>query len=99
MAGPNLLIGNGQVLAGTITRDVSGSSSNIFPYTIERARERLGPGIEQIALALESLPQGAKPKTGKTGLSARATKEAAELVQEQESILNRKTLPSKRVRY
>lgn len=44
-------------------------------------------------------PKGAKPKTGKTGLSARATKEAAELVQEQESILNRKTLPSKRVRY
>jgi len=68
MAGPNLLIGNGQVLAGTITRDVSGSSSNIFPYTIERARERLGPGIEQIALALESLPQGAKPKGEGTAL-------------------------------
>ncbi len=68
MAGPNLLIGNGQVLAGAVTRDVSGSSSSVYPYTIERARQRLGPGIAQIAEALELLPEGAKPRGEGTAL-------------------------------
>ena len=67
MAGPNLLIGNGQVLAGTVRREVSGSSAKDFPYTIERARERLGPGIDLIAQEIDDLPDPAKPRGEGTG--------------------------------
>lgn len=68
MAGPNLLIGNGQVLAGPVAREISGSSTKEFPYTIERARERLGSSIEQVAQAIDALPTQAKPRGEGTGL-------------------------------
>lgn len=68
MAGPNLLIGNGQVLAGPTVREVSGSGSKHFPYTIERARERLGPAIDLVVEAIEKLPEAAKPKGEGTGM-------------------------------
>jgi hypothetical protein len=68
MAGPNLLIGNGQVLAAPTAREVSGSSSKDFPYTIERARERLGPSIDLLAQIIDDLPKAAKPRGEGTGL-------------------------------
>ncbi len=61
MPGPNLLIGNGQVLTRSIARDKSGGSKKTFPYTIERARERLEPGLKAIVAATEALPDIAKP--------------------------------------
>jgi hypothetical protein len=68
MAGPNLLIGNGQVLTGAVSREPSGSSAKDFPYSIEQARQRLAPGIELIAQAIEQLPENAKPRGEGTGL-------------------------------
>ncbi len=68
MAGPNLLIGNGQVLAAPTVREVSGSSTKNFPYSIEQARERLGPAIDLVAQTIDGLPEAAKPKGEGTGL-------------------------------
>lgn len=68
MAGPNLLIGNGEVLAAPTAREISGSSSKKFPYSIERARERLGSAIDLVAETIDELPDRAKPKGEGTGL-------------------------------
>jgi hypothetical protein len=68
MPGPNLLIGNGQVLANQVSREMRGSSPKEFPYTIDRARERLAPGIDLIAQAIEELPEDAKPRGEGTGM-------------------------------
>lgn len=68
MAGPNLLIGNGQVLAGPVAREISGSSNKEFPYTIERARERLGGSIDALAQVIDALPAPAKPRGEGTAL-------------------------------
>lgn len=68
MGGPNLLIGNGQVLAGTVEREISGSSNKEFPYTIERARERLGASIDTVAQMIDALPARTKPRGEGTGL-------------------------------
>lgn len=62
MAGPNLLIGNGQVLAGATLRPRGGSSNNKFVYTLEQARARLGPVLGEIVDALDQLPERAKPR-------------------------------------
>lgn len=61
MAGPNLLIGNGEVLAGPTPRQRGGSSNTRFVYTIEQARARLAPALADIVSALEQLPARAKP--------------------------------------
>lgn len=68
MPGPNLLIGNGEVLAGVIERDGGGGGKKVYPYTIQRARERLQAGIVSIADALDQLPDTAKPRGEGTGL-------------------------------
>jgi len=68
MSGPNLLIGNGEVLAGTVMRDGRLGGKKAYPYTIQRARERLHDGITGIANALDHLPDAAKPRGEGTGL-------------------------------
>ena len=68
MAGPNLLIGNGKVLTHTIESDQGGGGKKAYPYTIQRARERLHAGIAEIADALDRLPDAAKPRGEGTGL-------------------------------
>lgn len=68
MAGPNLLIGNGQVLAGAVAREVSGGSKTTFPYNIEQARERLRDDLTRIANAIDELPEEAKPRAEGTGI-------------------------------
>lgn len=68
MAGPNLLIGNGHVLTAPAAREVSGSSPKAFPYTIERARERLGSAIDLVADTIDKLPEAAKPRGEGTAL-------------------------------
>lgn len=62
MPGPNLLIGNGQVLAGAIPRPPSGGGAKQAHYTIEDARRRLGPVLGSIVEAVGNLPAGAKPR-------------------------------------
>ncbi len=68
MPGPNLLIGNGQVLAGAIPREPGGGGNKQYPYTIQEARDRLGPALKQLladehfatllrAEGLDSLPK------------------------------------------
>ena len=68
MPGPNLLIGNGEVLAGAVPREPGGGGNKVNHYTIQRARERLSDGIAGIAQALDQLPQEAKPRGEGTGL-------------------------------
>lgn len=53
MPGPNLLIGNGEVLAGAIVRDGGFGGNKAYPYTIQEARDRLRDGIAGIAEALD----------------------------------------------
>jgi subtilisin family serine protease len=65
---PNLLIGNGEVLAKLLDSDKAGSSTTVYPYSILRARERLSAGILGIVGALDGLPAGAKPHNEGTGL-------------------------------
>lgn len=62
MAGPNLLIGNGQVLAGPTPRLRGGSSNSKFVYSLDQARARLGPLLAEIVDALDQLPERAKPR-------------------------------------
>lgn len=62
MPGPNLLIGNGQVLAGAIRREPGGGGNKQYPYTIQQARDRLGPALTEILEAVEALPASAKPR-------------------------------------
>lgn len=68
MAGPNLLIGNGEVLAGAIARDGGFGGPKAYSYTIQEARDRLRDGIEEIAEALDKLPEPAKPRGEGTAL-------------------------------
>lgn len=68
MSGPNLLIGNGEVLAGAIDRDGGSGGPKAYPYTIQEARDRLRDGIAGIAEALDKLPDAAKPRGEGTGL-------------------------------
>jgi hypothetical protein len=68
MPGPNLLIGNGEVLAGTVLRDGRVGGTKAYPYSIQEARERLREGIAGIADALDQLPDAAKPRGEGTGL-------------------------------
>ena len=68
MPGPNLLIGNGEVLAGTVLRDGRVGGTKAYPYSIHEARERLREGIAGIAEALDQLPDAAKPRGEGTGL-------------------------------
>jgi hypothetical protein len=68
MPGPNLLIGNGEVLAGAIARDGGFGGPKAYPYTIQEARDRLRDGIAGIAEALDKLPDAAKPRGEGTGL-------------------------------
>ena len=56
MPGPNLLIGNGEVLAVAIARDSGFGGPKAYPYTIQEARDRLRDGIAGIAEALDKLP-------------------------------------------
>lgn len=69
MPGPNLLIGNGEVLAGSIQRDNGGGSTTTLPYSIQQARERLGPALRQIITNVKSLPEGAKPRGQATAVA------------------------------
>lgn len=62
MPGPNLLIGNGHVLAGAIPREPGGGGNKQYPYTIEEARDRLGPALSRILLDVDALPTLAKPR-------------------------------------
>lgn len=62
MPGPNLLIGNGQVLAGPIVREPGGGGKKQYPYTIQEARDRLGPGLAEILAVFDDLPEAAKPR-------------------------------------
>lgn len=62
MPGPNLLIGNGQVLAGPIPRPPGGAKTKPAFYTIEQARLRLGPALSNIVDAASKLPDSAKPR-------------------------------------
>ena len=62
MPGPNLLIGNGQVLAGAIPREPGGGGNKQYPYTIQEARDRLGPALTEILVAVDALPASAKPR-------------------------------------
>lgn len=62
MSGPNLLIGNGQVLAEPIARMPGGGGKKVYPYTIQRARQRLGPSLAQVIEAMDALPTLAKPR-------------------------------------
>lgn len=68
MPGPNLLIGNGEVLASTLPREGRGNGPKAYPYTIQEARNRLREGIAGIADALDQLPDAAKPRGEGTGL-------------------------------
>ncbi len=68
MPGPNLLIGNGEVLASTLPREGRGGGPKAYPYTIQEARNRLREGIAGIADALDQLPDAAKPRGEGTGL-------------------------------
>lgn len=68
MPGPNLLIGNGEILAGSIQRKIRGRDKKAYPYTIQQARTRLSAGIAEIANALDRLPDIAKPRGEGTGL-------------------------------
>ncbi len=68
MPGPNLLIGNGEVLAGAIARAGRSGGPKAYPYTIQEARDRLRDGIAGIAEALDKLPDAAKPRSEGTGL-------------------------------
>ena len=62
MPGPNLLIGNGQVLAGPIKRPQGGGGTKPVHYTIEEARLRLGPALGDILDAAGKLPASAMPR-------------------------------------
>ncbi len=62
MAGPNLLLGNGEVLAKPTDRHTGGSTPPRFVYSMEQARARLAPALADIALALDQLPERAKPR-------------------------------------
>lgn len=62
MSGPNLLIGNGQVLAGEIPRPPGGGGKKKAHYTIDEARLRLGPALGDIVDATSKLPDSAKPR-------------------------------------
>lgn len=62
MPGLNLLIGNGQVLAGEIPRPQGGGGKKKAHYTIDQARLRLGPALREVADAAAKLPDAAKPR-------------------------------------
>lgn len=61
MAGPNLLIGNGNVLAHQMEPSLGGGSKKTYSYTINEARSRLRSKIEAIIEAADALPADAKP--------------------------------------
>lgn len=68
MSEPNLLLGNGHVLAHSIDRPSVGGGTKPTHYTIEQARQRLRPGLESILEAVERLPEIAKPRGEGTGV-------------------------------
>lgn len=61
MPGPNLLIGNGEVLSRSIERAPGGGGKKVYPYTIQQVRKRLGATIAGILEAIDALPTLAKP--------------------------------------
>ena len=62
MPGPNLLIGSGETLTSEIPLNQGGGSEKAYPYSLERARERLQPQLEATIVALRKLPEAAKPR-------------------------------------
>lgn len=68
MSGPNLLIGNGHILAEAISCEPGGGGKKSYPYTIEQARLRLGPSITKIVAAMDALPERSKPRGEATSL-------------------------------
>ncbi|APW42894.1 S8 family peptidase [Rhodoferax saidenbachensis] len=69
MSGPNLLLGNGQLLTRSIERTPSGGGGNKeTPYTIAQARERLRPALDAVLDAVTQLPDAAKPRGEGTGV-------------------------------
>lgn len=68
MAGPNLLIGNGEALTGGIERRKSVNTGKVAHYTIEQARERLAPQIDLVIEHITALPGSAKPRGEGVGI-------------------------------
>lgn len=69
MSGPNLLLGNGQLLTRAIERPPSGKGgSKEPPYTIAQARQKLKPALDSILNEIANLPDAAKPRGEGTGL-------------------------------
>lgn len=56
----NLLIGNGESLVGEVTLS-RGPSTKAYPYSIEKARERLGPRLQRLAQDVATIPDPARP--------------------------------------
>lgn len=62
MAGPNLLIGNGNVLARQMDPSPGGGSNKTYSYSITDARTRLQPMIEGLIKTAQTVPMRAKPR-------------------------------------
>lgn len=68
MSGPNLLIGNGEVLSKTVPRDRSGGGKKNYPYSIQIARDLLGDALWGVVNATDELPTSAKPRSEGTSV-------------------------------
>ncbi len=84
MPGPNLLIGSGESLTTELPPPGGASSTKAYPYSLERARQRLLPQLQATIAALRMLPDMAKPRG-----------EAASLVTVHPAFLSKWQIPSK----